>query len=119
MTAGRPYNSTTPAWRSKPAVKVGMYHFLCHIHYYEGPTKSGCARLMGISRNTVIKWFDDLRWSQERNGQYRAVRDWVIEHFYNGSPYDTKQCSADLALPEGNVRFFMEMYKIEYRYLIT
>ena len=45
MGAGRPYNSTTPAWRSKPAIKVRMYHFMCYMDK-KTPNKYDCAKTM-------------------------------------------------------------------------
>lgn len=55
MGAGRPYNSTTPAWRSKPAIKVRMYHFLCYMDK-KTPNKYDCAKTMkdGFENITVI-----------------------------------------------------------------
>lgn len=117
MTAGRPYNSTTPLWRSKPAVKVSMYHFLCFLEHKE-PTQYGCAKEMGISRTTAIKWFEATRWSKERDEQYRSVRKWVLDHLNEDSPYDSKRCSKELMLLESDVCLFMAMFKIEHRYVI-
>lgn len=116
MPAGRPNNSTTPLWRSKPAVKVSMYHFLCFLEHKE-PTKYGCAKKMGISRTTAYKWFDATRWSKERNEQYWAVKVWLNRQLYENCRCDSWKCSSDLALKEDNVRLFIEMTKIEKDYV--
>ncbi len=64
MPAGRPFNSITPPWRSTPAVMVVTYRFLMTYKRQEA-TKSGCARYCGISRNTVIKWWDLIEWTPQ------------------------------------------------------
>ena len=61
MAAGRPHNSTTPAWNSKPCLKVCAYKLYCYLNETEA-TKSGCARMTGLSRVTVIKWWDTIDW---------------------------------------------------------
>ena len=61
MPAGRRNNSLTPPWRSKPAVKVCLYRLLCFLEERE-PTKYGCAKDLGISRTTVIKWWNLVDW---------------------------------------------------------
>ena len=45
MGAGRPYNSTTPTWRSLTAVKVAAYRFMM-ANKKQKATKSGCAKYM-------------------------------------------------------------------------
>jgi len=64
MPAGRPYNSTTPPWRSYPAMKVAVYRFLM-ANKKQKATKSGCAKYMGIARGTVIKWWNVIKWEKE------------------------------------------------------
>lgn len=59
--AGRPYNSTTPAWKSKPAIKVCAYRLMHYIEEKEA-TKYSCAKDLGMSRTTVIKWWDIVDW---------------------------------------------------------
>ena len=61
MSAGRPYNSVTPAWRSKPCLKVCAYKLSCYLNETEA-TKSECARMTGSSRVTVIKWWNTVDW---------------------------------------------------------
>lgn len=117
MSAGRPYNSTTSLWRSKPAVKVGMYHFLCFMEQ-RNPTMYGCAKEMGISRTTAIKWFETTRWSKERDEQYWAVRRWVLEHLYTDFSNDAKLCASELMLQESDVCLFMAIFKIESQYVL-
>ena len=50
---------------------------MCYLER-ETPTKYGCAKTMGISRTTAIKWFDAMKWSKERDAEYWKVREWVI-----------------------------------------
>ena len=116
MGAGRPYNSTTPAWRSKPAIKVRMYHFLCYIDK-KTPNKSDCAKTMKMSRTTAIKWFDDMKWSKERDAEYWKVREWVII-YGEAFQYSPEQCSKELGYSVDDIRLDMEMMKIECRYVI-
>ena len=71
MTAGRPYKSQTPPWRSKPALRVCLYRLLCFLEKREA-SKSACARELGISRTTVIKWWDITDWE---GGDYEAFRN--------------------------------------------
>ena len=117
MTAGRPYNSITPLWRSKPAVKVAWYQFLCFIEHKE-PTMYGCAKMMKISRTTVIKWFEATKWSEIRDKQYWLVRKWILEHLREDCCYDSERCSSELRMPKEEVFLFMEMFKIEPQYIL-
>lgn len=71
MTAGRPYNSQTPPWRSKPALRVCLYRLLCFLEKREA-SKSACARELGVSRTTVIKWWNLTDWE---GGDYEAFRN--------------------------------------------
>lgn len=64
MGAGRPFNSTTPAWRSLTAAKVAAYRFMMANKKQEA-TKSGCAKYMGIARGTAIKWWDVIKWEKD------------------------------------------------------
>ena len=75
MSAGRPHNSITPAWRSKPCLKVCAYKLYCHLSEKEA-TKSECARKTGLSRTTVIKWWNTVDWV---NGDFAKFD----EMFYN------------------------------------
>lgn len=87
MPAGRPHSSTTPAWRSKPAIRVCLYHYLCYL-FRKPPTKYGCAKEMGISRTTAIKWFETMRWNKEQHERYWAIRSWAISHMHLECRYD-------------------------------
>ena len=116
MGAGRPYNSTTPAWRSKPAIKVRMYHFLCYIDN-KTPNKSDCAKTMKMSRTTAIKWFDDMKWSKERDNEYWEVRKWVLTN-RNDFQFSPEHCSQQLGYSVDDIRLDMEMLKIEPLYVI-
>jgi hypothetical protein len=78
----------------------------------------GCAKEMGISRTTAIKWFEMTRWSKERDEQYRTVRRWVIEHPYTDFSNHAKQCASELMLQESDVCLFMAIFKIEPQYVI-
>lgn len=71
MTAGRPYNSITPPWRSKPAIQVCLYRLLCYLEKREA-SKSACVRELGLSRTTVIKWWNLVDWE---GGDYEAFRN--------------------------------------------
>lgn len=64
MGAGRPYNSTTPTWRSLTAVKVAAYRFMM-ANKKQKATKSGCAKYMRIARGTAIKWWDVIKWEKD------------------------------------------------------
>lgn len=72
MGAGRPYNSTTPAWRSKPAIKVCAYKLHCYLNGIEA-TKSECARIIGASRVTVIKWWNTVDWEHGDFDKFRGL----------------------------------------------
>lgn len=117
MSAGRPYNSTTPAWRSKPAIKVRMYHFLCFLEHKK-PTMYGCAKYMKISRTTAIKWFNAMKWSKERHTEYWEVRKWVLEKYGEACQYSPEHCSEELGYDLDDIRLDMEMVKIEPRYIM-
>ena len=117
MSAGRPYNSTTPPWRSKPAIKVRMYHFLCYLEH-KTPTMYGCAKDMKISRTTAIKWFDAMKWTKERNTEYWEVKKWVFEKYGERLSYSPEQCSKELGYSIEDIQLDMEMMKIEPQYVI-
>ena len=70
MTAGRPHNNKTPLWRNKAAMKVRAYRWMER----ENATRSGCAKVMGISRHTAIKWWNRMAWSEEDYKAFTAVR---------------------------------------------
>lgn len=76
MTAGRPYYSITPAWRSKPAIKVRAYRFLMG----EKATKAGCAKMTGLSRTTVIKWWNSSEWTSKTGKDFDEVQCWICDH---------------------------------------
>ena len=76
MPAGRPHNSITPAWRSKPAVRVCAWKLFRFLTEQE-TTKSECARELGISRSTVIKWWNTIDWD-ENFIIFQRVFDWRV-----------------------------------------
>jgi len=71
MTAGRPHNSQTPPWRSNPAIRVCLFRLQCFLEKREA-SKSACARELGLSRTTVIKWWNLTDWE---SGDYDAFRN--------------------------------------------
>lgn len=75
MTAGRPYNSQTPLWRSKPAIRVCLFRLLCFLEKRE-LSKSACARELGVSRTTVIKWWNLVDWEGGDFDHFRRVFDY-------------------------------------------
>ena len=83
MGAGRPYNSTTPAWRSHAAAKVAAYRFLM-ANKKQKATKSGCAKYMGIARGTVIKWWDTIKWEKD---DFKNII--IIKKYWNEYKNDT------------------------------
>ena len=101
---GRPYNSTTPTWRNKAAVKVRVYRWL------EGDkaTKYGCAQMMQMSRTTVIKWWDAMEWSDERRNGFGAVRTWCNKHWKN---LDYDLCAEELGLTVDEVLLNVATFK--------
>ncbi len=78
----------------------------------------GCAKYMGISRTTAIKWFESMRWDDECNKHYWQVRKWVLSHLYEDCRYDSEACANDLGYAIDEVRLGMEMFKIEPRYIM-
>ena len=91
MAAGRPHNSTTPAWNSKPCLKVCAYKLYCYLNETEA-TKSECARMTGSSRVTVIKWWNTVDW---KNGDFD-----LFEHLFFCQAVnidDSNFCLADCA----------------------
>ncbi len=64
MPQGRPYNSLTPAYRSLPAMSICVWKLQRYLNNEE-MTKSACARDLGLSRHTVIKWWDTIEWNHE------------------------------------------------------
>ena len=117
MEAGRPYNSITPPWHSKPAIKVRMYHLLCFLKG-ETPTVYGCAKLMQISRTTATKWFGMMKWNMEKDEHYKTVRNWLLSHSHDDSPYTADDCAKDLKFDLDETRLDIEMLKIERKYII-
>lgn len=117
MRAGRPYNSKTPVWRNKTAIKVRMYHFLC-FQEHKTPTKYGCAKYMNISRTTAIKWFDVMKWNNDRNTEYWAVRKWLLENYKVEGQHIPERCAEELGYNLTDVQLDMEMFKIEHNYVL-
>lgn len=117
MPAGRPHSSTTPAWRSKPAIRVCLYHYLCYL-FRKPPTKYGCAKEMGISRTTAIKWFETMRWNKEQHERYWAIRSWAISHMHLECRYDAEACAKELGYDIDEVRMAFEIQKRESKYVI-
>ena len=98
--AGRPQNSTTPVWRSKPAAKVRAYRFLMD----KKGTKADCAKETGLSRTTVIKWWDQTEWTPENSQTHNDIQNWLglTTHYINVSP---KRCAEETGIPIEIVEF--------------
>ena len=101
---GRPYNSTTPAWRNKAAIKVRAYRWLER----DKATKYGCAQMMQMSRTTVIKWWDAMEWSDERRKGFGDVIVWYNTHWEN---LDYDLCAEELGLSVEEVLLNVATYK--------
>ena len=117
MGAGRPNNSITPPWRSKPAIKVRMYHLLCFLKGVT-PTIYGCAKMMQMSRTTATKLFAMMKWDMEKDEHYKAVRNWLLSHSQGGCPRTADDCAKDLKFDLDETRLDIEMLKIERKYII-
>jgi len=104
MSAGRPHKSTTPIWRNKAVIKVGIYRFL----EGEQATKVGCARYMNMSRTTVIKWWDSMEWTEEKRCNFKKVIDWYVEYYYTS---DLGACSIDLNIPIVDVFLYIALWQ--------
>lgn len=91
MSAGRPYNSKTPLWNNKAALKVRIYRWI----EFSGGTKYGCAKVMHISRSTVIKWWDIMEWTPDLLTRYKRVKSWMGS---NGFSTDAEACAKDLGI---------------------
>ena len=100
MTAGRPHDSMTPAWRSKPAAKIRAYRFLMG----DKATKADCARDTGLSRSTVIKWWDQVEWTPENSQTFNDIQNWMemTTHYKN---FNSKRCAAETGIPVDIIEF--------------
>ena len=103
MNGGRPHNSTTPARRSKSAIQVRAYRFLIG----NSGTKADCARQTGLSRTTVIKWWDTVAWSEEASKNFDSVQNWLCDSccWRNTS---ARRCADELGLPYDVVEYEMQ-----------
>lgn len=75
----------------------------------ERATKSACAREMEMSRTTVIKWWDVMRWTEEKRKAFKKVRQWYIEH---DECFDPKLCAATLKLSIEDVYLDVATWRI-------
>ncbi len=100
MSAGRPYNSMTPVWRSKPAAKVRAYRFLMGAK----GTKAECARNTGLSRSTVIKWWNQVEWTPENSQTFNDIQNWMgmTTHYKN---FNSIRCASEMGIPVDIVEF--------------
>ena len=114
MGAGRPHNSITPIWRNKAAIKVRIYRWIER----DSATKIGCAKIMKMSRTTVIKWWDTMCWTKEDEERYKAIRGWIINKYGNPCQYVPEVCAKDLEYDVEKVKLDMETLKIEPRYIL-
>lgn len=114
MGAGRPRNSITPIWRNKAAIKVRIYRWIER----DSATKIGCAKIMKMSRTTVIKWWDTMCWTKEDEERYKAIKGWVINKYGDPCQYVPEVCAKDLGYDVEKVKLDMETLKIEPRYIL-
>lgn len=104
MTAGRPHNSNTPLWRCKAAINVRLYRY---VHTKDG-SQSACAREFGMSRTTVIKYWDAAEWTAENEAVYNRVRKWHWSHLDN---LDYHQCADELGMTYDEVMYHITVFK--------
>lgn len=90
----------TPAWRSKPAAKIRAYRFLMG----DKSTKADCARDTGLSRSTVIKWWDQVEWTPENSQTFNDIQNWMemTTHYKN---FNSKRCAAETGIPVDIIEF--------------
>ena len=104
MSAGRPHNSTTPVWKSKPAVKIRAY--MCLKGRYA--TKCDCAREIGLSRTTVYKW-----WGEVANYDYERMAVWVVIMWKKRVGYGIYDWNIDLEKCSEETNFTKEEILLE------
>ena len=107
MTAGRPLGSKTPPWKNKAAIKVRIYRWL-KWHDGDPGTRYNCAKVMGISRTTVVGWWDTMSWTADRHKGFREVIHWYCTHL---GIMDYEQCANDLNLPVDEVKLNVATYE--------
>lgn len=88
----------TPLWRSRSAAKVRAYRF---VHDRD---KSDCARITGLSRSTVIKWWDQAAWTPENSQDYHDIQNWfsTVMHYQVVTP---ERCSKEIGIPLEKAKF--------------
>lgn len=106
MPAGRPYNSITPIWNNKAAIKVRIYHWL-KWHDGDPGTKYDCAKMMGISRTTAIKWWDSMKWTEDRDKGFSDVIHWHCTHWED---FDYNRCAKELNMSVDEVLLNVATY---------
>lgn len=115
MKAGRPKNSKTPVWRSFAAIRIRAYRYVTGEH----GTKYGCARFTGLSRTTVIKWWDTVEWTPESTKNFDYVcNEWiefVICDRYKNLSY--KRLADRILLPLDLVNYEMWTHELINPYL--
>lgn len=60
-------------------------------------TKADCAKETGLSRTTVIKWWDQVEWTSENSQIFDDIQNWMgltIHH----TRHTPKQCAEDLGI---------------------
>lgn len=108
MSAGRPHNSITPEWRSKPAARICAWKLVQYLANRE-ITKSDCARQLKLSRHTVIKWWNTIDWERDYNN-FETFMDWRI--FWMFHPEKTlHECSREIGLSPEYVLFMENIRK--------
>lgn len=107
MGAGRPHNSITPVWHNKAAIKVRIYRWLKWQDEVPG-TKYDCAKMMEISRTTVIKWWDGMEWDGSKIDGFYKVMHWHDTHWED---LDYDRCARELNMPIDVVLLNVSTYK--------
>ena len=103
MTVGRPQNSTIPVWQSKSAIQVRAYRFVMG----NKGTRADSARLTGLSRTTVIKWWNAVEWTEENSQDFRTVQNWLCDSCTSRN-ISVQRCADDLGIPYDTANYEMQ-----------
>ena len=71
-------------------------------------TKYDCAKMMQMSRTTVIKWWDAMGWTIEKDSAFSSVIHWYNAHWDNP---DYNQAVQVLNISKENVLLNVATYK--------
>ena len=92
-----------PVWRSKFAIQVRAYRFVMG----NKGTRAGCARQTGLSRTTVIKWWDAVEWTEENSQNYKTVQNWLCDSC-TWRNISVQRCADDLGIPYETANYEMQ-----------